>query len=67
MERDIEWATPNELVKIFRGLSLGTLANLRSACRGPKYSKFGKKVMYRLSDIRRFLEDNTIKTIDQKD
>jgi hypothetical protein len=65
LAKEVEYATASELIKIFRGLSIGSLANLRSARRGPRYCKFGKKVLYRISDVRRYLEDNEIKTIDQ--
>ncbi|KUG21829.1 hypothetical protein ASZ90_008402 [hydrocarbon metagenome] len=67
MDREAQYATPEELIKIFRGLSIGSLANWRTAKRGPKYYKFGRKVVYKLEDVKNFLTDNVIRTLDQPD
>jgi len=67
-EINIEFASPLEITKLFRGLSLGSLANLRSARKGPRFYIFGKrKILYKVEDVRRFLEENVVKTSDQHD
>ena len=65
MDREAQYATPEELIKIFRGLSIGSLANWRAAKRGPKYSKFGRRVVYKISDVENFLASTVIRTLDQ--
>ncbi len=44
------WITPEEAAEITT-FSVGTLANLRSQGKGPKFSKLRGKVVYRLSDV----------------
>ena len=66
MSDKIEYVSDYELTKIFRGLRLGSLANWRTARKGPRFYRFGRKVFYRVDDVKRFLEDNAIKTLDQK-
>ena len=67
MGEEVEYATPEELCKIFRGLNRGSLANWRSARRGPKFHKLNRKIFYKISDVRRFLENGEVKTLDQRD
>ena len=38
----------------------GTLANWRSQKRGPRYCLTGSSVVYRLSDLRRFLDTHSV-------
>lgn len=42
--------TDKELTKRWR-LARGTLANWRLAGKGPAYIRFGRKILYRLSDV----------------
>jgi hypothetical protein len=42
----------------------GTLANLRTARRGPKYFKVGAKVLYNLADLEAYFTARPIVTID---
>jgi hypothetical protein len=42
----------------------GSLANMRSQKRGPKFFKIGRKVVYRPEDIEAFLFKNPVLTID---
>ena len=47
--------SPTELVKRWRNtISLGTLANWRSAGHGPRYIKVGGRILYRTDDIERW-------------
>lgn len=43
----------------------GSLANLRSKKKGPRYYKNGRKVLYRGSDIDAWLLENPVQTVDQ--
>lgn len=38
------------------GLAEKTLANWRSAGKGPRYSRIGRTILYRLDDLDRFVE-----------
>ena len=40
----------------FVGLSVKTLANMRSDGTGPKYLKVGSKVLYRVSDLEDWID-----------
>lgn len=43
-----------------RNIQLGQVRNERSAGRGPAYVKLGKRVMYPLEAVRRYICENTI-------
>lgn len=45
-------------------LDPGTLANLRSQRRGPKFFKVGRKIFYRPSDVEAWLFQNPVQTVD---
>lgn len=48
--------------EFFPGLiSPGTLANLNSEGKGPRYAKVGKKVVYRTKDLLEWLEEKGLK------
>ena len=55
--------TPKEVEEAF-GLDAGTLANLRSECKGPKYRKIGRKVIYVFKDVQEWLDQYIIQTRD---
>jgi len=40
------------------GLSVSTLAKMRLYGTGPVYSKLGRRVVYRLEDLERWIEQN---------
>ncbi|MCX5810156.1 MAG: DNA-binding protein [Proteobacteria bacterium] len=62
--RDIKrTAKPGEISVIF-GLDTGTLANMRSQKRGPRYYKQGRGVFYFLEDVEAWLKQNPMETID---
>lgn len=46
------------------GTNKGTLANLRTAKKGPPYLKVGRKVLYRVDEFEKWLFQNPIQTID---
>lgn len=39
------------------GVAPKTLANWRSAGRGPRFSRLGRAIVYRVEDLDRFVED----------
>ena len=55
--------TPRD-VSFMYGISEGTLGNLRCQNRGPRYFKAGRKVLYRVEDIERYLFQNPVLTLD---
>ncbi len=52
-----------EAAKLF-SIAPGTLANWRSAKRGPKFYKAKRKVLYKLSELEDFFTANPVLTID---
>ncbi len=56
------YLTQEEVVERYRGLiSIRTLANWRSARRGPRYVRAGKAVLYEEGDLDAWDDRNTIK------
>lgn len=55
MEYNIEYLTEKGVSQITK-LALPTLRNYRSKGKGPAYSKIGKAVRYKLSDVLEFME-----------
>ena len=55
--------TPREAAELY-GLSVGSLANLRSKKLGPRYYTRGRKIFYRVDDLEAWLFQNQILTID---
>lgn len=55
--------TPKEVEKAF-GLDAGTLANLRTECKGPRYRKVGRKIIYIFKDVQEWLDQYVIQTRD---
>jgi hypothetical protein len=57
--------TPKEAIKHYPALGCeGSLANLRSQRRGPKFFKVGRKVVYKPADIEDFLFREPVLTRD---
>jgi hypothetical protein len=54
---------PVEVENLF-SVPTGTLANWRSAKRGPKYYKINRKVLYKLEDLEDFFTSTPVLTID---
>lgn len=55
---------PPEVARVYK-IPKGTLANLRSKKRGPKYYKIGrKKIIYFAEDVERWLRSNPVETFD---
>ena len=54
-----EWLSPDEVSKEY-GFSKSTLAKNRMANKGIKYSKVGKYIKYKRTDIESFLNSNII-------
>ena len=55
-----EWLSPNEVYDEF-GFSKSTLAKNRMANKGIRYSKIGKYIKYKRTDIEAFLDENIVK------
>ena len=53
--RNVIYANPEKVAKLF-GLNVGTLANWRAKKIGPPYVKVGKKVLYRVLDVQKWLQ-----------
>ena len=51
--------TPPEHAKL-RRTTVGALAQERFNGRGPKYIRDGRRILYRASDIRAYLDANTV-------
>jgi len=61
--KDRKMLTPAMTAEMF-SVSIGTLANMRSEKKGPKYYKFGVKVLYRLDDLEQYFNQNPQQTVD---
>ena len=46
------------------GVPTGTLANLRSKRRGPRFYRVGRKIYYMQEDLERWIRSNPVETID---
>jgi excisionase family DNA binding protein len=55
--------TVDEAVERF-GIPKGTLNNLRSARKGPRYYKVGKRILYRVDDFQKWIFSNPVLTTD---
>jgi hypothetical protein len=55
--------TPEVASQIY-GVNVGTLANLRSQRRGPKFFKVGRRVIYRVEDFEKWLTSSPVLTLD---
>lgn len=55
------YLTPRELVERWRNeICVRTLANWRCQSIGPRYTKLGGKILYRLSEVTRWEEARTV-------
>lgn len=59
------WATGDELVSLSTedaaralGIAPGTLANWRRQGRGPRFARVGRRVVYPIDELRRFLRES---------
>ncbi|MGH3524727.1 MAG: helix-turn-helix transcriptional regulator [Mycobacterium sp.] len=60
---DIDTAPP-EQVALVLGTSTAGLAQMRYRGTGPRFVKRGRRVLYRWSDVRAYLDANTIQRTD---
>ena len=58
-----EWINPNEVSKEF-GFSVSTLAKWRMDNKYLPFSKIGKYIKYKRSDIEAFLNSNIVKSVE---
>ena len=56
--------TPEQAAKLY-GLNPVSLANMRCRKQGPRYFRVGKKVLYKVEDLERWLFEEPVMTIDQ--
>jgi len=65
MKAELKALSPKDALARYPVLGCeGSLANMRSQKRGPKFFKAGKKVIYRPEDIEAFLFRSPVLTID---
>jgi hypothetical protein len=60
---DIDTATPAQVAPVLDTTEAG-LAQMRYRGTGPRFVKVGKKVLYRWSDVRAYLDANTLQRTD---
>jgi hypothetical protein len=60
---DIDTATPAQVAPVL-DTTLAGLAQMRYRGTGPKFVKRGKRVLYRWSDVRAYLDANTVQRTD---
>jgi hypothetical protein len=60
---DLDIALPKQVAELLNTADAG-LAQMRYRGTGPKFIKVGKKVLYRWSDVRDYLDTNTIQRTD---
>jgi hypothetical protein len=60
---DIDTAAP-EQVALVLGTSAAGLAQMRYRGTGPRFVKRGRRVLYRWSDVRAYLDANTLQRTD---
>ncbi|HME42601.1 MAG TPA: hypothetical protein VKF36_05895 [Syntrophorhabdales bacterium] len=53
-----------EVISDQYGIPVGTLANLRSQRRGPRFYKRGRRVLYYIEDVERWLRAYPVQTLD---
>ena len=66
MMKERKMISPTEAAKIY-GLNTGSLANLRSQRRGPKFYKVGRKILYDTKDLETWLKRQPVLTVDSVD
>lgn len=64
MERKNKLAAGPEIIGELYSIAPGTLANWRSRGEGPKFYRVGRKILYRLDDVEKFLFSNPVMTVD---
>lgn len=60
---DMDTATPAQVAQVL-GTTEPGLAQHRYRGTGPRFVKVGKKVLYRWSDVRNYLDANTVQRTD---
>lgn len=60
---DLDIASPRQVAELLNTTEAG-LAQMRYRGRGPKFVKIGRKVLYRWSDVRDYLDANTCQRTD---
>ena len=64
MKQEKKTISPETAAELY-DLSRGSLANLRSKGKGPKFYKIGgRKVLYRVEDFEAWLKSNPVQTTD---
>lgn len=62
---DIDTALPSQVAAVL-GTTEPGLAQMRYRGTGPKFCKVGRKVVYRWSDVRAYLDANTLQRTDDR-
>lgn len=58
---ELQWVDDREAAKILGFRNVQTLRNWRHLMRGPAYSKMGRSVRYRVSDLINYAESRKVK------
>lgn len=64
MEKRADFLSVSMVKNEYPFLSPGTLANMRCRKQGPKYHKMGRKVLYKRSDLERWIASAPVLTSD---
>ena len=56
---------PKEVETAYR-IPVGTLANWRNQGKGPGYIKYGRKILYPVSELDKWCNNNQVKTSDSR-
>jgi predicted DNA-binding transcriptional regulator AlpA len=57
-----EYLTEEEVAK-FLGISIGRLRNVKGEGKGPLPTKVGRRILYSLTEVRRWLKDKEAKPV----
>ena len=63
MDKNKRMIGPREVESLY-SIPVGSLANLRSLRKGPKFYKVNRKVLYKLEDLEEFFTSNPVLTTD---
>lgn len=60
-----KYLKPKEVEKFYR-IKVGTLANWRNQGRGPGYIKYGRKILYPITELEKWCRNYQIRTVDSR-
>ena len=60
-----KYLNPKEVEKFYR-IKAGTLANWRNQGRGPGYIKYGRKILYPVTELEKWCQNYQVRTVDSR-